>query len=150
MNLKIIYILANLFFCFSFISCQQAMHNHKKELQKVSFEEYNHVNLNLIRSETKILTSQEDIDKIYFKINDNNPSPRKSPIPAYTETEIYIVVQPKISKSDFTVTEVREDGENLEIKIEEFDNTEFINKKHPASIIRIDKKNNYKEILLKK
>lgn len=114
----------------------------------IEFEEVNHVNVNLIDSEYKIVQSQADLDRFYRTINENNPSPRKSPIPSFNNDERYIVLQPKIGQTDFTVEEVSENGENLKIKIQQYDNPEFKNLKYPASIIKIANKRNYKIVQL--
>ena len=115
----------------------------------VEFEEINHVNVKLINSEYKILKSQDEINGIYKKINKENPSPRKNPIPSYSESETYIVIQPNINQTDFIVSEVLENGKNLEVKIQQYYNPEFKNKKNPASIIKLNKKSNYDNVNIK-
>lgn len=120
------------------------------EIKEVEFEEVNHLNIKLIDCEFKILNSQTEINNIYQTINANNPSPRKNPIPTFEENETYIVLQPKIEQSDFTVSNVSENSKNLEIKIQQYDNPEFKNKKHPAIIIKLNKKSNYNIVKIKK
>lgn len=137
------------------ISCslQSAKTREISKLNKetlIEFEEINHVNVKLIDSDGRILKSQDEINAIYKAINKENPSPRKNPIPSYSERETYILIQPKIEKNDFMVTEVRGDGKNLEIKIQQYDNSEFKDKKYPASVIMISKKNNYNNATIKK
>lgn len=128
-------------------SCQNAkIKGVEMELKTVEFEEINHVNLKLIDSDYQILKSQEEINVVYKKINDNNPSPRKNPIPSYNENETYIVLQPKIKQSDFTVEEILENNQTLKIKIQQYDNPEFKDKKYPISIIKLNKKGNYKSV----
>lgn len=126
------------------------MNSGNLEVKEVEFEEVNHVNIRLIDSEFKILKSQAEINKIYQIINANNPSPRKNPIPTFEENETYIVLQPKIEQLDFTVTKVSERNKNLELKIQQYDNPEFKNKKYPAIIIKLNKKSNYNNIKIKK
>ncbi|GGG52428.1 hypothetical protein GCM10007332_12650 [Epilithonimonas arachidiradicis] len=137
------------------ISC--ALPNQQKNtettLQKgkiIDFEEINHVNLKLINTEYRILNSQEEINLIYKNINNNNPSPRKNPIPSFSEDETYIVLQPKIEKTDFVIKEILEGNDKLEINIDIYDNPEFINKKYPISIIKLNKKTQYNNIVIKK
>ena len=132
-------------------SCQNAkIKGVEMELKEVEFEEINHVNLKLIDSEYQILKSQDEINVIYKKINDNNASPRKNPIPSYNEDETYIVLQPKIEKSDFTVEGISENNQNLKIKIQQYENPEFKDKKHPISVIKLNQKSNYKNIEVNK
>jgi len=113
------------------------------------FEEVNHVNVKLIDSQYKILKSQVEIDAIYKTINKDNPSPRKNPIPSFDVNETYIVIQPAIDKNDFVVAEVSEDKDKLEVKIQQYDNPEFKNKKYPASIIKLNKNLNYSQVTIK-
>lgn len=128
-------------------SCQNAkIKGVEMELKPVEFEEINHVNLKLIDSEYQILTSQDEINGIYKKINDNNPSPRKNPIPSYNEDESYIVLQTKIEKSDFTVEGISESKQSLKIKIQQYENPEYKDKKYPISVIKLNQKNNYRNI----
>jgi len=132
-------------------SCQNAkMNSGNLEVKEVEFEEVNHVNIRLIDSESKVLKSQTEINNIYEIINANNPSPRKNPIPTFEENETYIVLQPNIEQLDFTVSKVSESNQNLEIKIQQYDNPEFKNKKHPAIIIKLNKKNYYNGVTIKK
>ena len=135
----------------SVISCslQNVKTNQTVEIDQqkvIEFEEINHVNVKLIDSEYEILKSQAAIDLIYKKINDNNPSPRKNPIPSYNENETYIVLQPKIAKSDFTVEGISESNETLKIKIQQYDNPEFRVRKFPISVIKISKAHKYNTI----
>lgn len=116
----------------------------------IEFEEINHVNVKLIDSDGKILKSQDEINVVYKAINKENPSPRKNPIPSYSESETYILIQPKIEQTDFMVTEVKEDGKKLEIKIQQYDNSEFKDKKYPASVIMLNKKDNYDNATIQK
>ncbi len=128
-------------------SCQNAkIKGVEMELKAVEFEEINHVNLKLIDSDYQIIKSQEEINVVYKKINDNNPSPRKNPIPSYNENETYVVLQPKIEQSDFTVEEISENNQTLKVKIQQYDNPEFKDKKYPISIIKLNKKGNYKNV----
>lgn len=115
----------------------------------VEFEEVNHVNVKLIDSEYRILKSQAEINSIYKVINQNNPLPRKNPIPSYDENEFYIVIQPKIEKSDFSVSRILQTGQKLNIDIETFDNPEFKKKNNPASIIKINKSNSFEQLEIK-
>lgn len=132
-------------------SCQNAkIKGVEMELKTVEFEEINHVKLKLIDSEYQILKSQDEINVIYKKINDNNPSPRKNPIPSYNENETYIVLQPKIEQSDFSVEGISESNQNLKIKIQQYNNPEFKDKKYPISIIKLNKKSNYKSVEINK
>lgn len=137
----------------SMISCSlqsNQMTDREKMSQAVmlEFEEISHVNVKLIDSEYQLLNSQADINKIYKTINENNPSPRKSPIPPY-EGDPYIVLQPQITKTDFEVKTVSQSGKSLRIHIQETDNPEFKNKKHPASIIILNKKITYNKVEIK-
>lgn len=138
----------------SMISCS-LQSNQMTDPEKMSqataleFEEINHVNVKLIDSEYRLLNSQADIDKIYKTINENNPSPRKNPIPPY-EGDPYIVLQPQITKTDFEVKNVSQSGKSLRIHIQELDNPEFKNKKYPVSIIILNKKITYSKIEIKK
>ncbi len=132
-------------------SCQNAkMNSGNLKVKEVEFEDVNHVNIKLIDSEFKILKSQTEINSIYKVINANNPSPRKNPIPTFEENETYIVLQPKIEQSDFTISKVSESNQSLEITIQQYDNPEFKNKKHPAIIIKLNKKSNYDNVKIKK
>ena len=132
-------------------SCQNAkMNSGNMEVKEVEFEEANQVNIKLIGSEFKILKSQNEINNIYKIINDNNPSPRKTPIPIFEENETYIVLQPKIERSDFVVEGISEINQSLQIAIHQYDNPEFKNKKYPAIIIKLNKKSNYDNVKIKK
>ncbi|WP_312766356.1 hypothetical protein [Epilithonimonas sp.] len=126
------------------------MNSGNLKVKEVEFEDVNHVNIKLIDSEFKILKSQTEINSIYKVINANNPSPRKNPIPTFEENETYIVLQPKIEQSDFTISKVSESNQSLEITIQQYDNPEFKNKKHPAIIIKLNKKSNYDNVKIKK
>jgi hypothetical protein len=128
-------------------SCQNSkIKGVEMGLKTVEFEEINHINFKLIDSEYQILKSQDEINVIYKKINDNNPSPRKNPIPSYNEDETYIVLQPKIDQSDFTVEGISESNQSLKIKIHPYSNPEFKDTKHSISVIKLNKNKNYKSL----
>ncbi|MBH1960452.1 MAG: hypothetical protein I8H68_10105 [Flavobacteriia bacterium] len=132
------------------MSCQQLHVKPVEDLKNIEFSEINHVNVKLTESESEILDSQKSIDRIYNTINMNNPSPRKNPIPSFTETEMYILVQPKIEKSDFTVTGVSGGGNTLKITVQPYDNREYTGRSNPASVIVISKNHQFKTIEIQK
>lgn len=134
---------------FLMINCapnQMKNHNGNPENQ-IEFTEERRLNHSIPLTETYIITSNEDLVKLYSMLADPN-IPRSAPIPSVDFTkESIIVVKPKLKDfqyADIEIESIKSEDSQYVVQYKEVENFEFNENKwsNPIVILRVKEQPN--------
>lgn len=102
----------------------------------IDYEELYHYNIKLINNESKIISTQKEMDDLYNKINSANSFPRKPPIPSVEEGSVYLILQPLIkNQNDIAIKSIILSDNILNIMGEEIESPEYKNINKEIAIV---------------
>ncbi len=139
------------FFLFLSLHCQSqiASNNAVSQRKEIQFEDKNHYPFPLIRKDFLLINSQQKMDEIFTIIHRKNVGNRFSPIPSITEDETYIIVKPRLKNSnDVSIEAITFDKNTLYIKIKEFNNPDFNEKRRipPDILLKLNENLSVKKV----
>ncbi|MET3731749.1 hypothetical protein [Moheibacter stercoris] len=134
---------------FLMINCapNHSTNQNGKNNQQVEYSEERRLNHAIPLTETYIISSNDDLVKIYSLLKDPN-IPRSAPIPSVDFTsESIIVVKPKLSDfpyADIEIQSIKNEDSTFFINYKEVENFEFTENKwsNPIVILRVKEQPN--------
>lgn len=134
---------------FAFFGCNAQFSDSGEN--RLSFEEVNHYNFQLISKKFEVIETQDKMDSLFSKIHQNSGGQRLAPVPQIMPDETYLIFKPVLkSSNDILIKEIQLQNNNLLISTEDFNNPQLqkASRISPNILIKILKKVSIKKVLI--